>query len=112
MAPVSPFPSLRRRESLTEIRAANPDLALSGNIISATFNTPHAFVYRKGGDWVRYYSLSYVKAVFFPLLCSHFVSLVSSPSAAPHLLQSSSSPSLSPIAPNHHHNDQQSCELC
>lgn len=45
-------PTLRRRESLSEIRAANPDLALSGNIISATFNTPHSFVYRKGGDWV------------------------------------------------------------
>ncbi|GKU20121.1 unnamed protein product [Fusarium langsethiae] len=44
-------PTLRRRESLSEIRAANPDLALSGNIISATFNTPHSFVYRKGGDW-------------------------------------------------------------
>lgn len=45
--------AMRRRESLSEIRAANPDLALSGNIISATFNTPHAFKYRKGGDWVR-----------------------------------------------------------
>ncbi|KAI5460306.1 putative trehalose-6-phosphate synthase/trehalose phosphatase [Mariannaea sp. PMI_226] len=41
----------RRRESLSEIRAANPDLALSGNIISATFSTPHTFSYRKGGDW-------------------------------------------------------------
>lgn len=45
--------AMRRRESLSEIRAANPDLALSGNIISATFNTPHSFKYRKGGDWVR-----------------------------------------------------------
>ncbi|KAH6989494.1 family 20 glycosyltransferase [Ilyonectria sp. MPI-CAGE-AT-0026] len=42
---------MRRRESLSEIRAANPDLALTGNIISATFNTPHSFSYRKGGDW-------------------------------------------------------------
>ncbi len=43
----------RRRESLTEIREANPDLALSGNILSATFNIPHTLKYRKGGDWVR-----------------------------------------------------------
>ncbi|KAL6400328.1 glycosyltransferase family 20 [Ilyonectria robusta] len=43
--------AMRRRESLSEIRAANPDLALTGNIISATFNTPHSFSYRKGGDW-------------------------------------------------------------
>lgn len=42
-----------RLESLDEIRAANPDLSLSGNIISATFNIPHAFTYCKGGDWVR-----------------------------------------------------------
>ncbi|KAH7327801.1 family 20 glycosyltransferase [Stachybotrys elegans] len=39
------------RESLSDIRAANPDLLLSGNIISATFNIPHSFTYRKGGDW-------------------------------------------------------------
>jgi trehalose 6-phosphate synthase/phosphatase len=50
---------LRRRESLSEIRAANPELALSGNIISATFNTPHSFVYRKGGDWVSFSSLTH-----------------------------------------------------
>lgn len=42
---------MRRRESLSEIRAANPDLALTGNIISATFSTPHTFRYLKGGDW-------------------------------------------------------------
>ncbi|POR35315.1 Trehalose-phosphatase [Tolypocladium paradoxum] len=42
---------MARRESLTEIRAANPDLALSGNIISATFNIPHALTYHKGADW-------------------------------------------------------------
>lgn len=42
-----------RRESLSDIQRANPDLALSGNIISATFNIPHAFSYSKGGDWVR-----------------------------------------------------------
>lgn len=47
--------NMARRESLTEIRASNPDLALSGNIISATFNTPHAFKYRKNGDWVSKY---------------------------------------------------------
>ena len=47
--------AMGRRESLSEIRAANPDLSLSGNIISATFNIPHAFTYRKGGQWVRYF---------------------------------------------------------
>jgi trehalose 6-phosphate synthase/phosphatase len=44
--------AMGRRESLSEIRSGNPDLALSGNIISATFNIPHAFRYRKGADWV------------------------------------------------------------
>lgn len=59
--------TMRRRESLSEIRAANPDLALSGNIISATFNTPHAFKYRKGGDWVRASrALSSVLCPLFP----------------------------------------------
>ncbi|KFA79043.1 hypothetical protein S40288_08769 [Stachybotrys chartarum IBT 40288] len=43
--------NMGRRESLSEIRAANPDLSISGNIISATFNIPHAFTYRKGGEW-------------------------------------------------------------
>jgi trehalose 6-phosphate synthase/phosphatase len=42
-----------RRDSLSEIRASHPDLALSGNIISATFNIPHSLKYRKGSDWVR-----------------------------------------------------------
>lgn len=41
-----------RRESITEIKAAAPDLALSGNIISATFTTPHSLKYHKSGDWV------------------------------------------------------------
>ncbi|CAK7229926.1 hypothetical protein SCUCBS95973_007396 [Sporothrix curviconia] len=41
-----------RRSSLTDIRNSNPDLALSGNIISATFNIPHSLNYRKGADWV------------------------------------------------------------
>lgn len=44
---------MARRESLSEIRAANPDLGLSGNIISVAFNIPYSFTYRKGGDWVR-----------------------------------------------------------
>ncbi|KAK8927883.1 Trehalose-phosphatase [Metarhizium anisopliae] len=43
---------MARRESLSEIRAANPDLGLSGNIISVAFNIPYSFTYRKGGDWV------------------------------------------------------------
>lgn len=52
--PQPPNPrTMARRESLSELRAANPDLALSGNIISATFNLPHALAYRKDGDWVR-----------------------------------------------------------
>ncbi|CAK7266774.1 hypothetical protein SEPCBS57363_002261 [Sporothrix epigloea] len=41
-----------RRESLTDIRKSNPDLALSGNVISATFNIPHSLDYRKGADWI------------------------------------------------------------
>ncbi|OHW97513.1 trehalose 6-phosphate synthase [Colletotrichum incanum] len=43
--------AMGRRESLSQIRAANPDLQLSGNIISATFNIPHSVKYRKGSDW-------------------------------------------------------------
>ena len=53
----SPQEILRRLslsgESLAKIREANPDLALSGNIISATFTLPHTLKYRKGSDWVR-----------------------------------------------------------
>jgi trehalose 6-phosphate synthase/phosphatase len=41
-----------RRESISEIRKTSPDLSLSGNIISATFNIPHSLKYRKGADWV------------------------------------------------------------
>ncbi|KAJ0311317.1 uncharacterized protein N0V96_009128 [Colletotrichum fioriniae] len=43
--------AMGRRESLSQIRSANPDLQLSGNIISATFNIPHSLKYRKGSDW-------------------------------------------------------------
>jgi trehalose 6-phosphate synthase/phosphatase len=39
------------RESMSDIRAISPDLALTGNIISATFNIPHSLKYRKGADW-------------------------------------------------------------
>jgi trehalose 6-phosphate synthase/phosphatase len=38
--------------SMSDIRAISPDLALTGNIISATFNIPHSLTYRKGADWV------------------------------------------------------------
>jgi trehalose 6-phosphate synthase/phosphatase len=38
-------------ESMSDIRAISPDLSLTGNIISATFNIPHALKYRKGTDW-------------------------------------------------------------
>lgn len=41
-----------RRDSLSEIRKETPDLSLSGNIISATFNIPHSLKYHKGSDWV------------------------------------------------------------
>ncbi|KAI0595154.1 glycosyltransferase family 20-domain-containing protein [Biscogniauxia sp. FL1348] len=40
-----------RRESISDIKAAAPDLALSGNIISATFTTPHSLKYHKNGEW-------------------------------------------------------------
>lgn len=43
---------IKRRESLSDIRAGAPALALSGNIISATFNIPHSLKYKKGADWV------------------------------------------------------------
>lgn len=49
--------AMGRRESLSQIRASNPDLQLSGNIISATFNIPHSLKYRKGSDWVRLHTL-------------------------------------------------------
>jgi trehalose 6-phosphate synthase/phosphatase len=49
-----PFEFMARRESLSDIRMANPDLSLSGNIISATFNLPHAVTYCKGGKWVSF----------------------------------------------------------
>ncbi|KOS23365.1 Trehalose-phosphatase [Escovopsis weberi] len=42
---------MTRRESLSDIRSSHPELALSGNIISATFTIPHALTYQKGGDW-------------------------------------------------------------
>ncbi|ORY60815.1 trehalose-phosphatase [Pseudomassariella vexata] len=40
-----------RRESLSDIQAAVPDLALSGNIISATFTLPYSLKYRPAGEW-------------------------------------------------------------
>jgi trehalose 6-phosphate synthase/phosphatase len=43
-----------RKESISDIRSAAPDLALSGNIISATFTTPHTLKYHKNGEWVRH----------------------------------------------------------
>ncbi len=42
------------KESMSEIRALSPDLALTGNIISATFNIPNQLKYRKGADWVSF----------------------------------------------------------
>lgn len=46
--------AMGRRQSLSQIRAAHPDLHLSGNVISATFNIPHSLVYNKGADWVSH----------------------------------------------------------
>ncbi|KAL1837794.1 hypothetical protein VTJ49DRAFT_3404 [Mycothermus thermophilus] len=43
--------ALHPAESLSDIRAICPDLSLTGNIISATFNIPHTVKYRKGADW-------------------------------------------------------------
>lgn len=42
-----------RRESISDIKSSAPDLALTGNIISATFTTPHTIKYHKNGEWVR-----------------------------------------------------------
>ena len=39
--------------SLDEVRTANPDLEISGNIISATFTIPHTLKCKSGGEWVR-----------------------------------------------------------
>lgn len=46
--------AMGRRQSLSQIRATHPDLSLSGNIISATFNIPHSLSYNKGADWVSH----------------------------------------------------------
>ncbi|KAI1195400.1 trehalose-phosphatase [Nemania serpens] len=40
-----------RRESISDIKSSAPDLALTGNIISATFTTPHTVKYHKNGEW-------------------------------------------------------------
>lgn len=41
-----------RHESIADIKSAAPDLALSGNIISATFTTPYTIKHCKSGEWV------------------------------------------------------------
>ncbi|KAI1361550.1 trehalose-phosphatase [Xylaria arbuscula] len=38
-------------ETLADIKSAAPDLALTGNIISVTFTTPHTIKYRSDGEW-------------------------------------------------------------
>ncbi|KAF2965735.1 hypothetical protein GQX73_g7856 [Xylaria multiplex] len=40
-----------RSESITDIKSAAPDLALTGNIISVTFTTPHTVKYHNNGEW-------------------------------------------------------------
>ncbi|KAI1817664.1 glycosyltransferase family 20 protein [Poronia punctata] len=39
------------KESISDILSAAPDLGLTGNIISATFTTPHILRYHKNGEW-------------------------------------------------------------
>jgi trehalose 6-phosphate synthase/phosphatase len=57
-------------ESMSDIRSISPDLALTGNIISATFNIPHSVKYRKGDDWVcTILQISSRFLVFFLLPC-------------------------------------------
>ena len=41
-----------RRESISEIRNAAPDLGLTGNVISATYVTPYRITHHKNGEWV------------------------------------------------------------
>ncbi|KAI0416056.1 trehalose-phosphatase [Xylaria grammica] len=38
-------------ESIADIKSAAPDLALTGNIISVTFTTPHTVKYHHNGEW-------------------------------------------------------------
>ncbi|KAI8631883.1 glycosyltransferase family 20 protein [Xylariaceae sp. FL1651] len=45
------LPTRGHRESISDIKSAAPDLALTGNIISVTFTTPHTFKYHKNGEW-------------------------------------------------------------
>jgi trehalose 6-phosphate synthase/phosphatase len=51
-SPTAIAASTPSRGSMSDIRDISPDLALTGNIISATFNIPHSLKYRKGADWV------------------------------------------------------------
>ncbi|KAI0506361.1 trehalose-phosphatase [Xylaria bambusicola] len=44
-------PASGQAETLADIKAAAPDLALTGNIISVTFTTPHTIKYRSNGEW-------------------------------------------------------------
>lgn len=57
--------SRNRRESVDDIRSAYPSLALSGNVISATFNMPHSLKYRKGADWVSAHTLREINLHMF-----------------------------------------------
>jgi trehalose 6-phosphate synthase/phosphatase len=52
------------KESMSDIRAISPDLSLTGNIISATFNLPHSLKYRKGADWVSSLPFCHFFSVF------------------------------------------------
>ncbi|TGJ86360.1 hypothetical protein E0Z10_g2440 [Xylaria hypoxylon] len=38
-------------ECIADIKSAAPDLALTGNIISVTFTTPHTMKYHNNGEW-------------------------------------------------------------
>lgn len=60
--------TLGRKESLSELQTSHPELSLSGNIISATFNIPHAVKYHKGADWVSFALLEFNCRIVFALL--------------------------------------------
>jgi hypothetical protein len=64
------------KESMSDIRAISPDLSLTGNIISATFNIPHSLKYHKGADWVCYTFSLFPFALDFPAISHSHLPLI------------------------------------
>jgi trehalose 6-phosphate synthase/phosphatase len=62
--------------SKVDPRAANPTLALSGNVISATFVIPQSLQWRKGADWVS--NLPLYESVVIHLLIQFTVHVTAS----------------------------------